>query len=492
VLAAGSAALLTSFLLPACAQADDSPKPSDTAATVSTPSTVGGDRLGLSGTQVEPRPGAHAPALPDDLTARSWIVADAETGDVLASVDAHRRLAPASTLKMLFADVVLPKFDKDTTHKVVPSDLAGMGEGSSKVGIKENLTYTVHDLWLGVFLRSGNDAVHVLSAMNGGVEKTVQEMNARAKELNALDTHVVTPDGYDMPDQYSSAYDLTLFARAGMQNPDFREYVSTVRAQFPGEWEKDDDGKDKGEKKRKHFEIQNTNRLLSGDPRGLAPYPGIAGVKNGYTTNAGNTFTGVAERDGHVLFVTVMHPDEGGLEVYKEAASLLDWGFAADGKVAPVGKLVPPDHPQSDPAGGPGKGNSKSGGKNPGGASHASLTGAGASGDGLRDHRRPAGAADADRLRGPPSLAAAVGVGAPSAPGVTYQAPDSSRSSAVSFSSPTLLSLPSCSSSWTSPRPVAVQDAQNSSSLAMKLIHSSRAIGTPKAPYMLFEAMPER
>lgn len=371
MLAAGSAALLTSFLLPACAQAIDSPKPTDTAATASTASTVGGDRLGRSDTQVEPRSGGHAPALPDDLTARSWIVADAETGDVLAAHDAHRPQPPASTLKMLFADVVLPKLDKDTTHKVVPEDLEGMGEGSSKVGVKEDLTYTVHDLWLGVFLRSGNDAVHVLAALNGGVDKTVKEMNARAQELNALDTHVVSPDGYDRPGQASSAYDLTLFARQGMQNPDFREYVSTVRAQFPGEWKKDKDGK----KKRKHFEIQNTNRLLSGDV-GLDPYPGIAGVKNGYTSNAGNTFTGVAERDGRVLLVTVMHPSSGGLKVYREAASLLDWGFKADGAVQPVGELVPPDHAgaDADPAGGPGSGASSEG-KNPGGASHASPAG---------------------------------------------------------------------------------------------------------------------
>lgn len=372
MLAAGSAALLTSFLLPACAQAVDSPKPTDTAATAS---TVGGDRLGHSDTQVQPRPEADAPALPDDLTARSWIVADAETGDVLAAHDAHRPLPPASTLKMLFADVVLPKLDKDTKHKVEPSDLAGMGEGSSLVGIKEGLTYSVHDLWLGVFLRSGNDAVHVLAAMNGGVDETVKEMNAHAQELNALDTHVVTPDGYDKPGQVSSAYDLTLFARQGMQNPDFRDYVSTVRAQFPGDWKKDDDGK----KKREHFQIQNTNRLLSGDV-GLNPYPGIAGVKNGYTTNAGNTFTGVAERDGHVLLVTVMHPEAGHLKVYQEAASLLDWGFKADGEVQPVGELVPPDHAEADPAGGPGKGASSEG-KNPGGASHASLAGASGSDD---------------------------------------------------------------------------------------------------------------
>ena len=104
-----------------------------------------------------------------------------------------------------------------------------MGAGSSLVGIKEGETYTVHDLWLGVFLRSGNDAVHVLSAMNGGVAKTVKEMNEHAEELQALDTHVVSPDGYDEPGQVSSAYDLTLFARSGLQKKDFREYCSTVR-----------------------------------------------------------------------------------------------------------------------------------------------------------------------------------------------------------------------------------------------------------------------
>ena len=73
-------------------------------------STVGGTRLGAAGTQVDLASGA--PVLPKDLTARSWIVADAESGDVLASHNAHWRLPPASTLKMLFADTVLPKFPK--------------------------------------------------------------------------------------------------------------------------------------------------------------------------------------------------------------------------------------------------------------------------------------------------------------------------------------------------------------------------------------------
>ena len=347
-----SLALTATATAPALADDKPSSTPSATPSTSTSPSdksstspsatppadmsTVGGAQLGRSGTQANL--GTGAPVLPKDLSARSWIVADAESGDVLASHNAHWRLPPASTLKMLFADTLLPKFPKTEKHKVVPSDLAGMGAGSSTVGIKEDETYTVHDLWLGVFLRSGNDAVHVLSAMNKGVDQTVKDMNAHAEELQALDTTVVSPDGYDEKGQVSSAYDLTLFARSGLQKKDFREYCSTVRAKFPGETKKNK----KGKTTRGSFEIQNTNRLLTGD-YGLDAYKGIAGVKNGNTTNAGSTFTGVAERDGKVLLVTVMNPEkEEHDQVYKETAKLLDWGFQASGKVEPVGELVPP------------------------------------------------------------------------------------------------------------------------------------------------------
>lgn len=333
---------LTSIAVaPAAFAADPTPSPSPSASPSATPpatmSTVGGELLGRPGTQAEL--GSDAPVLPKDISARSWIVADAETGDVLAAHNAHWPLAPASTLKMLFADTLLPKFaNKDEKHKVVPSDLTDVGAGSSMVGIKENETYTVDDLWLGVFLRSGNDAVHVLSAMNDGVKQTVADMNTHAKELQALDTHVVSPDGYDAEGQVSSAYDLTLIARSGLQKADFRKYCSTVRARFPGETKKGKNGK----RSRPSFEIQNTNRLLTGGS-GLDAYQGIAGVKNGNTTNAGATFTGVAERDSRVLLVTVMHPEkEERNQVYKETAKLFDWGFAAADTTRPVGELVPP------------------------------------------------------------------------------------------------------------------------------------------------------
>ncbi|WP_228181705.1 D-alanyl-D-alanine carboxypeptidase family protein [Streptomyces anulatus] len=375
-----SAALLSGFVLSPASAADKDKSDDKQPKPPSTMSSLGGEQLGRAGTQVNLGPGA--PVLPKELTGRSWIVADAENGDVLAAHNSHWRLPPASTLKMLFADTVLPALQPTTlTHKVSESELAGVGEGSSLVGIKEDHTYTVHDLWLGVFLRSGNDAVHVLSEMYGGIPKTVAAMQKHAEELQALDTRVVSPDGYDAPRQVSSAYDLTLIARSGLQKKDFREYAATASADFPGE--------EKKGKKRDSFEIQNTNRLITGDI-GVDPYQGIAGVKNGYTTHAGNTFTGVAERNGKVLLVTVMNPSaEESHAVYKEAANLLDWGFAASGKVTPVGELVPPksvDTGTGTATGGKGAAPAAGADQGSGGqaeAAHASAASDGSSGVGI-------------------------------------------------------------------------------------------------------------
>jgi D-alanyl-D-alanine carboxypeptidase (penicillin-binding protein 5/6) len=284
---------------------------------------IGGERLAHGGVQV-----SGATGLPKKLTARAWLVADYDSGEVLASFNAHRRLAPASTLKMLFADTVLKKFDRNERYTVTDADLADIPAGSSLVGIKPGITYTVEQLWQGVFLRSGNDAVHVLAHMNGGIGKTVAEMQAKADDLQALDTHVVSPDGFDHPGQLSSAYDLTLFARHGLKDADFRGYCGTRTANFPA------GGK-------KTFQIQNTDRLLTG-AWGLKTYDGLFGVKNGYTSHAGNTFTGAATRGGRTLLVTVMHPAEGSNAVYEQTAALLDWGFSHGRSAQAVGVLVRP------------------------------------------------------------------------------------------------------------------------------------------------------
>ncbi|MGS2591410.1 D-alanyl-D-alanine carboxypeptidase family protein [Streptomyces hebeiensis] len=282
------------------------------------------------------RPGTHVrPARgvprPPELSALSWLVADARTGDVLAAHNAHLELPPASTLKTLFALTALPRLPEHGRHTVTDAELDDIGPNSSTVGIAPGLEYEVADLWRGVFLSSGNDAVRALAAMNGGVDATVAQMREKAKLLGALDTHVVSPDGYDAPGQVSSAFDLAVFGRTGLASPAFVRYSSTRDALFPG------DGYMYG--------IHNTNRLLSGED-GIEPYPGLIGVKNGYTSGAGYTLIAAARHGERTLVVSVMNPQSGWSgAVYEEARELLDWGFKADGKVAPVGSLQPPPPP---------------------------------------------------------------------------------------------------------------------------------------------------
>ncbi|OXS36723.1 D-alanyl-D-alanine carboxypeptidase [Streptomyces sp. XY006] len=277
------------------------------------------------------RPRAGAPRLPK-VSALSWVVADARTGEVLAARNAHRRLPPASTLKTLFALTVLPSLPAGIRHTVRAEELRGIGAGSSLVGVAEGRTYRVADLWRGVFLNSGNDAVRVLAELNGGWRTTAERMQVKARSLGAFDTRVVSPDGYDAPGQVSSAFDLAVFGAAGLRNPDFARYCATVEARFPGggRWS---------------YPIRNTNRLLSG-ARGVKPYRGLIGIKNGYTSKAGSTLVAAARRDGRTLVVTVMNPQEGdGSAVYEEARSLLDWGFGSAARVEPVGSLAVPRPP---------------------------------------------------------------------------------------------------------------------------------------------------
>ncbi|MFF9147716.1 D-alanyl-D-alanine carboxypeptidase family protein [Streptomyces sp. NPDC014861] len=339
--AAGSAAMLLVLSAPVSGVAATPPR-----APASVPALVSGSvteptpparrfvdraRLDRSGTQVQPLSGA--PDVPS-LSALSWVVADAGTGEVLAARSAHRRLPPASTLKTLFALTALPHHEASEQHTVADEELMGIGEGSSLVGVKEGYTYRVSDLWNGVFLSSGNDAVRVLASMSGGWRSMARQMQDKARSLGAVDTHVVSPDGYDAPGQVSSAYDLAVFGRAGVQDPDFVRYSSTAYADFPaGSWS---------------FGIANTNRLVTGED-GVGRYPGILGIKNGYTSNAGNTLVAAARRGERTLVVSVMNPQSGGgLAVYEEARDLLDWGFEAAGKVQPVGSLLPPKSPEPE------------------------------------------------------------------------------------------------------------------------------------------------
>ncbi len=196
----------------------------------------------------------------------------------------------------------------------------------TRVGIVAGATYTVDQLFYGLFLASGNDAASALANAGGGWAPTVTAMNATAVELQADDTHAVNPSGLDTPGQVTSAYDLALFARAGLMRSDFRGYTSTKRYDFPGVHQRG------GPPGRRTYQIQNQNRLL------MHGYPGMVGVKTGYTSLAGRTYVGAAERGGHLIIVTLMKitgPTE------DTAKALLDWGFANIGRPG-VGELAQP------------------------------------------------------------------------------------------------------------------------------------------------------
>jgi len=195
---------------------------------------------------------------------------------------------------------------------------------------------------------SANDAAVALAEANGGLKKTLADMNKEAHRLQAYDTVAKTPNGLDAPGQRSSAYDLALIARAGLAMPDFRKYISTKIAKFPAP----KDYLKKNKKKRRddadaeasespppaYYEMANHNRLLG-------RYKGMIGVKNGWTSKALGSFVGAARRDGHTILVVIMHHPG---SFWEEVAKLLDWGFAVRGKATPVGRLVSPlpDHPK--------------------------------------------------------------------------------------------------------------------------------------------------
>jgi serine-type D-Ala-D-Ala carboxypeptidase (penicillin-binding protein 5/6) len=258
------------------------------------------------------------PALKDV----SWLLADLETGEVVAAKAPHARLLPASTLKTLTALTLLPRIQPST--KVVASHDDASADGT-RVGIVPGLPYTAHQLFQALLMSSGNDAAYALTRAGGGREKVLAEMNQRAAYLGAHDTVAKDPSGLDAPGQTSSAYDLALIGRAALQLKDFRSYVTTRRAGFPGKV-------DPRSKKRSSYVINNHNRLLYN-------YDGTIGLKNGYTTAAKRTFISAVTRGGKTYLLSEMY----GLDPsWHTQAAMYDWAFRYGSKAKAVGELVAP------------------------------------------------------------------------------------------------------------------------------------------------------
>ncbi len=243
-----------------------------------------------------------------DGPAPAWIVADMDTGQVLAGRDMYAAHPPASTIKTLLALTALDEISMSST--VVASQADTYAECSC-AGIKPGRTYTARELLDATLLVSGNDAANALADMIGGYDVAVDKMNAKAASIGATNTHAASPSGLDGPggSGWTTPHDLAVIFRAAMSNPVFAQITAQPAAMFPS---------DTGERP-----LINQDELL-------VRYPGAIGGKTGFTNAARKTFVGGAERDGRRLVIAMMYGlvHEGGPTYWDQAATLLNWGFA--------------------------------------------------------------------------------------------------------------------------------------------------------------------
>ena len=240
--------------------------------------------------------------------AQAWLVADMDTGAVLAARDEFGQYAPASTIKVLLAMTVLDELPLDAT---IVANEADTKVECNCAGVTPGFTYTTRQLLEALLLVSGNDAANTLATMLGGRDVALMKMNSKAALVGAYGTNAGSPSGIDGPgiDMWSSPRDLAVIFRAAMANPVFAQITAMPTAVFP---------------------TKTGDRILVNQDELLHRYPGTFGGKTGYTDLARKTFVGGAQRNGKRLVVVLMYGlvKEGAPTYWDQAASLLDWGFA--------------------------------------------------------------------------------------------------------------------------------------------------------------------
>lgn len=238
--------------------------------------------------------------------AQAWLLADLDSGRILASRNPYEPHAPASTIKALLAMVVL---DQLPLNAVIVASPANTAVECSCAGVKAGRAYSVRQLLDGLMLVSGNDAANTLADGLGGYRVAIAKMNAKAAALGARNTRASSPSGLDGPgmESITTPFDLAMIYRAALGYPLFAAIVRQPSSLFPT-----DDGP---------RELVNQNELLQ-------RYPGALGGKTGYTNIARKTYVGAAQRNGRRLVVVQMY-GEG--DLFGQAIGLLDWGFSQYG-----------------------------------------------------------------------------------------------------------------------------------------------------------------
>lgn len=255
-----------------------------------------------------------------DISSESAILIDAETGQVLYEKNAHEKLEPASTTKILTGILVLEHANLDEIV-TVDEETVSLTKGSH-IALEPGEQLTVKDLLYALLVESANDAAYALAKhVSGSIEDFVQLMNDKAKELGALDSNFVNPNGLSVENHYSSAYDLSLIAKYAMKNETFREIVSNYTYVIPTTNKKDEERT-----------LWSSNKLLySNDTITVdgkvvtVKYDGITGIKTGYTPEAGNCLVASAQRDNESYIAVVLNAS--GKNVFIDIHKLLNFGF---------------------------------------------------------------------------------------------------------------------------------------------------------------------
>ena len=243
-----------------------------------------------------------SPADPlQKLTARSAIVMDAATGQVLYERDIDTRRYPASTTKMMTLIVALEHGKLDD---IVTVGKNAEGVEGSTLWLVQGDKIPLGELLAGMMMHSGNDAtVAVAEHIAGSVPAFVEMMNEKATEIGAYNTHFVNPNGLPDEKHYTTAFDLAKIAAYGYSLPHFEEIVSTQETIY--DWVKDPAKK-----------LRNENQMLW-------LYRGANGVKTGYTEAAGRCLVSAARRDGMQLVAVVLDS----YYMWNDSIALLDYGF---------------------------------------------------------------------------------------------------------------------------------------------------------------------
>lgn len=241
--------------------------------------------------------------------AKSAIMIEASTGEILFQKNKDEKLAPASMTKMMSMLLIMEEIENGNLkwNEMITTSEKASSMGGSQIFLKVGEKMTVEDLLKGVAIASGNDAVVALAErVSGSEEQFVKRMNTRAQDLGLKNTNFINATGLTADNHYSSAYDMSLIAKELVKHEKILEFTSTYEDYL----RKDT---------KSPFWLVNTNRLVRFKE-------GVDGLKTGFTDEAGYCLTATMKKD-NMRLITVVMKEENTSKRSADTTKMLDYGF---------------------------------------------------------------------------------------------------------------------------------------------------------------------